>query len=91
VHDKEVICRAFFFKDARRKKTHGQKNVCRVFLHWRTANTNFAVRFSWRTTNTNFVVRFCIDAQQTFFPTTGRYHLVLPLELELFFVIFAVR
>jgi hypothetical protein len=29
-------------------------------------------------------VRFCIDAQQTFFPTTGRYHLVLPLELELF-------
>jgi hypothetical protein len=53
-------------------------------LHWRTANTNFAVRFSWRTTNTNFAVRFLHWRTVNFFPTAGRYHLVLPLKLDFF-------
>jgi hypothetical protein len=60
---------------------HGKEVLCRAFLHWRTAKKNVCRAFlHWRTANT-----------VNFFPTAGRYHLVLPLKLDFFFVTFAVR
>jgi hypothetical protein len=73
------------------EKTHGQKNIWRAFLHWRTANTNFAVRF-FLAHGKHKLCRafFALAHGKLFFPTAGRYHLVLPLKLD-FFVTFAVR